>query len=271
MDTTTLESTTPFGWGARFRTTRWSLILAAASDGEEAHTAWDQLYRAYFRPVVARIARERGHEAATEAAQEFFVNHLFDAQRLKKLQRKPGQRFRGWLRTTLRKFLVSQWRFEHQKCRDERRNIALGADDEEGTHPISLLVARQATPDLVLDRNRALALLSDALFRLEREYCKRARRTGVGAARRFELAKRVFLPGADYKMLTHEACASELGISVDATKHLVARLRERYFALCDDELRARVSSDLAEAKRWLREALETPPPPTPEAPPTSEA
>jgi DNA-directed RNA polymerase specialized sigma24 family protein len=258
MDATTLESTTSLGWGTRFRTTRWSVVLAAASGGEHAQAAWAELYRTYFRPLVGLIAPRRGHQVASELAHEFFVNHLFDAQNLTKLQRRPDRRFRGWLSETLRNFLVSQWRFERRKCRDVRRNLALGGDDEEQTHPVSCLVGNQADPEWQAERNRALALLSDVLRTLEREYCQRACAGGVDGARRFELAKRVFLPGADYKMLSLDACASELGIGVDAAKHLVGRLRKRYLALRDRELRRRISSDLEEAKRWLNGALERP-------------
>lgn len=261
MDPITLESTTSLSWGTRFRTTRWSIVLAAASEGEDAQAAWAELYRAYFRPLVTLIARGRGHEIATELAQDFFVNHLFDEQHLRKLERKPNRRFRGWLAEALRNFLVSQWRFERRQCRDVRRNLALGGDDEEHTHPVSSLVGHQADPEWQTERNRALALLSDVLSTLEREYCQRAGAGGVDGRRRFEVAKRVFLPGADYKMISLEVCASELGIGLDATKHLVGRLRKRYLALRDRELRRRISSDLVEAKRWLSGALEMPSPP----------
>jgi hypothetical protein len=262
---TRLDAIGDFHWGDRFRTTRWSLVFAAASGGDEARVALGALYRAYFRPLVELIARQRGREAAPELAHAFFVEHLLDPKKLKKLELRSGGRFRGWLSVTLRTFLVARWRFERRQCRDLRRNVALGGDDEPGTHPASLLVARQINPEQRVERSRALALLSDALHLLEREYCEHAARGGVNGQRRFELASRVFLPGADREMISLETCAFELGLRLDTTKQLVGRLRQRYLDLRDRELRRRISPDLAAAKRWLYEALELPPGAAPES------
>ncbi len=184
---------------------------------------------------------------------------------MQRLERQPGGHFRGWLSKALRTFAVNQWRYERRARRDVRRNVALGDDGDEHAHPLSSLIAPRADPVRQTERNRALTLLSDAVHTLELEYCRHARASGADGARRFELAKRAFLPGVDYEMLSLEACATELNLSMDATKQLVGRLRKRYLALRDRLLCLRVCSDLAEAKRWLYWALETTPPAPPEA------
>jgi DNA-directed RNA polymerase specialized sigma24 family protein len=251
-------------WGGRFRTTRWSLVLAAASEGDAARAALGQLYRTYWYPVFALIARRRGRQAALELTQKFFVNRLVDKGDLKGVQRLPGKRFRGWLFAAVRNFLRSQWKFDHQRIRDESNTVPLSSNDEEPGFPMSSLVAPDRDPERQLQRSRALTLLGDALQCLRREYCAHAAAAGVNAEQRFEIAK-LFLPGVDCDTMDLATCARELDMPPDAAKQLVARLRKRYGQLLEDVLRRDTSSEveLTTAKRSLCEALETPVPPTP--------
>ncbi len=73
MDAITVESTRSQRWGQRFRTTRWSLVLAAASGGDDAPAAFGDLYLMYFQPLVRLLARQRGREEAAEITPAFFV------------------------------------------------------------------------------------------------------------------------------------------------------------------------------------------------------
>lgn len=244
-------------WGVRFRTTRWSVIVAAASDGDRAQAALDKLYRTYFYPLLALAARRRGREAARELTQAFFVKRLLEMNDLRKVERRAGQYFRGWLTSALRSFLANHSKFERQQCRDVTKTVALGHDDDEHAIPTSSLVARGADPEKLSQRAQALTLLAEVMQRLKREYSAHARAAGVDAERRFELAKRVFLPGPDGEELGLSDCARELGMSADATKQLLARLRRRYGELLNEAL-VTSHADLATAQRWLREALETP-------------
>lgn len=242
-------------WGARFRTTRWSVILAAASEGELAKAAFSSLYRAYFYPLVAQLARYRGREGAAELTQAFFVEHLMGRGALSKVERQPGKRFRGWLRTSLRRFSAS-------RVRREKHHVPLGAEGEAHALPVCSIVAREANPEQEAERKRALRLLADALATLRRRYCEYAARSGHDGEARFELARRVFLPRSHADALDLDTCARQLGIGVDATKHLIGRLRKSYGRLLDDTLRREICSDLPRARRWLHAALDVQPSPT---------
>jgi DNA-directed RNA polymerase specialized sigma24 family protein len=249
------------GWGARCRTTRWSVVFAAGTEGEPARAALAELYRAYWNPVLAFIARDCGRGAAAELAQDFFFGRIIAAADLKGIQRLPGQRFRGWLFTAVKSYLSNQRRFHRRQRRDVRRTTSLPPESDSFTFNEggSSLAAAFADPERLLQRARVLALLTEVLQRLRREYCARAVSSGVDAEKRFERLK-VFLPGPQTEPADYAACAEELGTTTDAVKQSVHRLRRRFGALLHELIRQSVRNDdeVAEAKRFLCEALEAP-------------
>jgi hypothetical protein len=94
---------------------------------------------------------------------------------------------------------------------------------------------------------------------LRREYCRNAEAAGVDASRRFDAVK-VFLPGPYTEAADYSACAEALGLSADAVKQLVSRLRRRFGQLLHERIRQSVDgeADVAIAKLLLCQALETP-------------
>ena len=62
---------------AAFHPTRWTLVLRARGEGEEAKIALSDLCEAYYAPVIAFLRRDgRNEEAAREMAHAFFENLL---------------------------------------------------------------------------------------------------------------------------------------------------------------------------------------------------
>lgn len=250
-------------WSGRCRTTRWSVVLAAATEGEQARHALSSLYRAYWRPVYAFIARRRGAQAATELTQAFFVERFVGASDLKNIQRRSGQRFRGWLFTAVQSFLSNQWKFERRQRRDITKTLSCCGSEQGDDSPSPLvLTATGHDPERQLERARALSLLSEVLGRLRHEYCAHAATAGVDGAARFDALK-VFLPGPNAETADYRACAAALGSSSEAVKQVVRRLRLRFADLLNERLRQSAASeaDVALARRALCEALESPAPP----------
>jgi DNA-directed RNA polymerase specialized sigma24 family protein len=250
-------------WSGRCRTTRWSVVLAAATEGEQARRALSALYRAYWHPVHAFIARRRGSQVATELTQAFLVQRFVDSGDLKCVQRRSGQRFRGWLFTALQSFLKNQWKFERRQRRDITKTLSwCGTEPGDDSPPPVVLTATGHDPERQLERARALALLSDVLRQLRHEYCAHAETAGVDGAARFEALK-PFLPGPNAERADYRACAASLGSNADAVKQAVRRLRLRFADLLNERLGRSVKSDaeIALARRALCEALELPAPP----------
>jgi DNA-directed RNA polymerase specialized sigma24 family protein len=244
--------------GGRCRTTRWSVVLAAAEGGETARAALGKLYGMYWRPVFSAIARRRGPIVARELAQAFFVKSLVDRGDLRRIQRLPGQRFRGWLFKALHSFLKNESKFDRRQRRDWRKTVALGGPFDDAAATASLAAALP-DPEQQLQRARVMALLADVLGTLRREYCKSAVAAGVDAERRFEAVK-VFLPGPEAETAVYGDCAAALGMSPDAVKQLVRRLRVRFGQLLHDLIRQSVDTEaeVRAGKRLLCQALEAP-------------
>jgi DNA-directed RNA polymerase specialized sigma24 family protein len=247
---------------AGYRTTRWSRVLEAATDGEEGRAALGWLYRVYWQPVYSFIARRRGAQAAAELTQQFFYERLVAGRDLRRLERRPGQRFRGWLVTALLSFLKTQWRYEHRKMRDSSRTVFLPGSErgEDSAHAV-VPFAREPDPEQQLGRARALALLTEVLGRLRRDYCVNAAKAGVNGDARFDALK-VFLQAPSAEHGDYASHAAALGMTPDAVKQAVRRLRLRFGELLDEALTERAGApiDLGAARRSLLESLESPAP-----------
>jgi RNA polymerase sigma factor (sigma-70 family) len=245
-------------WAGRCRTTHWSVIFAAAAGGPSAQAALSRLYRAYWYPLFAIVAKARGREAAAELTQKFIVERLVDAGDLRRVSQRPGKRFRGWLFTALRSFLKNQWVFERQQCRDVRRTVAFVDDaDSDGAGPkVADLADSTPDPEQQLDRKQALRLVSAALERLRQEYCVKARAAGVDGALRFEALK-AFIPGTDAELERYRSVAQALGMSTEAVKQLVSRLRRNFGEVFVDELvkSGACDGDIAARRRQLQKAV----------------
>lgn len=257
-----LRSGDETGWAGRCRTTCWSAVLAAAAGGPSARVAMSRLYRAYWYPLFAVVARARGREAAAELTHEFIVTRLLESGDLKRVTQRPGERFRGWLFTALRSFLKNEWKHRHRQCRDERKTVAFTGDtDDEHGPRLSALADSQPNPEQLLARAQALSLLSGVLRRLRREYCISASAAGVNGEARFDAVK-AFLPGPDTEAADYRDVAATLGLRSDAVRQLVRRLRLRFGLLLKEELAKRVTGDgdVATAQRLLCQALSSSPP-----------
>jgi hypothetical protein len=232
-------------------------VLAAASGGGAAKSALDWLYRTYWRPLFSLIARAHGAEKAGELTQAFFVSRLVERNDLGRFERRAGHRFRGWLCISVHSFLANQRKFDQRQRRDVKKTVALSCDDDELPCPPACVVS--STPEQQWRRNDALRLLSDVLQRLRREYCAHARAADVDGPRRFEAVKR-FLPGPETEEADYTACAEALGIDREAVRQLVCKLRKRFGALLEEQIRRSTDSeaDAVVAKRQLCEALELP-------------
>src|SRR5262245_306231 len=94
-------------------TTHWSVVLTAADTAAPAAVdALEKLCRAYWPPVYAFVRRQgRNHEDALDLTQEFFARFL--EKKKFKLADPDRGRFRSFLITSLKNFLIDVTRDEH--------------------------------------------------------------------------------------------------------------------------------------------------------------
>ncbi len=157
----------------RFRTTRWSLVVAAGRRDEAGQRALAELCERYWPPVYAFLAHKTGdRERAADLTQGFFAD-LLSREDIGRADRERG-RFRSFLLKSAQNFAA----------KDDARARALKRGG--GDTPVSLEALRledgeafgledMATPEAAFERRWAVAMLDRVMSRLADEYSQRGR------------------------------------------------------------------------------------------------
>jgi RNA polymerase sigma factor (sigma-70 family) len=239
---------------ARFKTTRWSMVLSCsnpATDEEKAQAALGELCKIYWRPLFAFICRQ-GYSVpdAQDLAQEFFAKVLIGG-RLQSADRNRG-RFRSLLLTALQRFLHDQ-ADKHQARKRGGDLHFVSWDDwmaDSASHlPIPQHESDNWSPEKAFDVRWATAVVERALRRLGAE-CEKSGRRHV-----FEVLSSCLT--AERQDVSYATYARTLGIQESAVKNLVHRLRERYRALLREEVGKTVGgeNEIDDELRYLCAAL----------------
>lgn len=222
-----------------FHPTRWTLVLRARGEGEDAKAALADLCAAYYEPVIAFLRREgRGDDAARELAHAFFASVLESGVGAPEPAR---GRFRSYLLGALKHFLSKGREASAAAKRgggSEHVPLASGTDTSPGFQMPAVL-----DDTLVFDREWALTLIGRSLARLEAEH---AQRPDYFAA---------FKPWLDGGANESQAeVARSLGMSETAVKVAIHRLRVRFRELIRAEVLATVH-DPAEVGDEIRHLI----------------
>ncbi len=217
-----------------FPVTCWSLVVAAAA---EAEPSLEALCRQYWHPVYA-VARRVGNdpETAKDLTQGFFAK-LLEKGWLGAANQEKG-RFRTFLVTALKRHMVNEWHREHSAKRGGFAEVVpLDAEHAERIGNLDRL--HELSPDALFDRRWALALLDQAMSRLENEH--------VGS--HFNLLKQCLTAGRGETRYAELAVA--MGTNEGAARVAVHRLRKRYRAVIREEV-ARTLADESEVDDEMR-------------------
>ncbi len=240
--------------GARFKTTRWSLILSSLddeSDEGKAREALSQLCRIYWRPIFAFVCR-KGHPVpdAQDLTQDFFVTVL-KGNFLQQADHERG-RFRSFLFKSLQNFLHDA----HDKTRALKRGgeMQIVSWDEwmaEAPSRLTLSVAalKSWPPEQIFDVRWAATVAEQALRRLQEECEARGRR------RLFDILSGSLM--AEREDVSYESLARELGSGTAEIRRALHRLRQRYRQLLREEVAGTVEqdADIDAELRYLVSAL----------------
>src|SRR5687767_13008565 len=206
---------------ARFMTTRWSIVAAAAGPGnasDHRRVALEGLCRTYWYPLYAFV-RRRGYDAerAQDLTQDFFARFL-EKNDVAAARSERG-RFRSFLLASMKHFLANDW--------DRERALKRGG----GAAPLSFdagaaetRYAREpshdVTPERLFDRGWALTVLSEALKSLRYRYAR------DGQEALFEKLKPFITSG--HEPPPYHDLAGELHMNSATVRVAVHRLRQRY-------------------------------------------
>jgi RNA polymerase sigma factor (sigma-70 family) len=212
--------------GAAFTTTHWSVVLEAQGESPAAQEALEKLCRAYWWPLYGFVRRNGYNPEESQDLTQGFFALLLEHRDLDAVRREKG-RLRSYLLTSLKNFLA--------KAR--RRELAIKRGAGQALVPLDELLARERadlepadnlTADRIFERRWALTLLDQVLTRLESEY------RSAGNGKLFDSLKE-FLSDEPNRRSQAEV-AAELGMTENAVKQAVHRLRQRYRELLRDEI-----------------------------------
>jgi RNA polymerase sigma factor (sigma-70 family) len=224
-----------------FPTTEWTIVLEAReTPGETQARALNSLCQAYWQPVF-RYVRSRGHPAcdAEDLTQGFFQD-LLKRNFLAKTHPDAG-RFRAFVLASLKNFLHNQWR----KSQAAKRFVQAQPVTEDllETHG-----ADAGPADELFDQSWAHTLVSLARKKLHTEF------ENAGKLKEFQVLEPFLIPN---ETLTQTQAAEQLGLSEGGVRIAIHRLRKRFSALVEREVRRIVadSSEVGSEMRYLLDCL----------------
>jgi len=185
-----------------------------------------ELCRSYWYPLYAFVRRKgHGPHDAQDLTQAFFAR-LLEKNYVGQADRERG-RFRTFLLTALTHFLADEWDKARRLKRGGGREIisfdAVSAEERYRMEPIEQLDAAR-----LYERRWVTTLLDQVLARMEQEY----RDSGKG--RLFDGLKSSLI--AENSGLSYAQVGARLGLTEDAVKQAVHRMRRRYGELFREEI-----------------------------------
>jgi len=234
-----------------FRTTRWTLVRAASGvPSGERREALETLCTSYWPPVYAFVRRQGATPVLAEDLTQAFFARLLEKDGLRLADPERG-RFRSFLLGALRHFLANEKdREQAQKRGGGRAPLSLDASALHGLESaLGLEPATGLTPERQFERAWAGAVLARAQARLAEE------QEQAGKSAQW-LALEPHLSNTDERGHGSDL-AQRLGISENAVRVALHRLRRRFGELVRDEVRETVGpGEVEDEVRQLLRALE---------------
>ena len=232
-----------------FVTTHWSVVLAAGqADTTTALSALEELCRTYWFPLYAYV-RRRGHQPAEaqDLTQEFFLR-LIEKQSVRLANSERG-RFRSFLLTSLKNFLINEW----GKARAAKRGGGQSFQPLEWDGAESRYLAEPSqdlTPDRLFDKRWAVTIVERAQHRLREEYVAASKLPLFE-----ELQGHVWGEGA----AGYAGSAARLNTTEGALRIAAHRMKDRFRSLLREEVaHTAASTDEIDAElRYLVSVLRT--------------
>jgi RNA polymerase sigma-70 factor (ECF subfamily) len=231
---------------AHFATTHWSVVLEAGEDGSpSATTAMERLCRTYWYPLYAYV-RRAGYstEDAQDLTQDFFAR-LLAKNYLELADRKRGK-FRTFLLTSMKNHMTNDF---HHRARAKRGGGAqivwldgLAAETRFAAEP-----ADANSPETFYERRWARTLLETSLRRLHEEYRSHGRGAVYDALKDYVWGEK--------NTATYAEIAAQLGLTEEAVKKVVQRMRQRLRALLREEIGQTVTT-VGEVEEEMRHIVQ---------------
>jgi len=224
-----------------FATTHWSVVLAARASTPEGAAALEKLCRTYWYPLYAYVRRRGFSEHDAQDLTQGFFAQLLDRQSMQGVTKDKG-RFRSFLLASINYFIADQRDgAAAQKRGGGRQVLSFDAQAAETRYRMEPVDSR--TPETIFEQRWAMTLLDQVLAKLGQEF------SDTGKRELFERLKTFLVEGSVDK--TYAEVAREVGMTEEAVKKAVQRMRRRYHQLFREEI-AQTVANSAEVDEELR-------------------
>lgn len=226
-----------------FHDTRWTLVSRSRGSDTQAKAALSELCEAYYAPVVAFLQRDgRTEDVARELAHDFFAK-LLGGGAIEGADPLRG-RFRSYLLAALKRFAADQRDRAHAVKRGGGKiHVVIEAEGESTGAGLQIADETVEAPDAAFDRQWALTVLARSMTALENTMREE------GKSAHFDELKPWLTAEGD---ATPQSMAAEkLGMSVEAVKVAVHRLRKRF----RDAVKAEIAQTVSD-EETVREELD---------------
>jgi len=226
-----------------FTTTHWSMVLEAQGESPGAHEALENLCRSYWRPIYSFARREGTNpEEAKDITQGFFAL-ILERKDFQSVRQEKG-RLRSFLLASLKHFMANE--------RREAATIKRGGGqtliplDEVEFYDSGEFDRETLSADLLYDRRWAVTVLERVFARLREE--------SQGSANAPLLERLNTLLSDEPDRPSQAEIAREFGMTENAVKQALHRLRQRYRQLLCEEVAHTVATP-AEIEDELRHLI----------------
>ncbi len=224
--------------------THWSVVLAAGqSASKAAENALEELCRMYWYPLYAYLRRKGYSEHDAQDLTQGFFEHLIERRTIESVGREKGK-FRSFLLSCLNYFLAHEReRAGAQKRGGGRELISLNGEEAEQRYRLEPRDER--SPERIFEHRWAMTLLDQVLAQLAREFQETGRENLFQKVRPFLVEGKGNGP--------YRQAADEIGMSEEAFKKAVQRMRRRYSELFRSEIAHTVATkeEVDEELRYL--------------------
>lgn len=207
----------------QFPQTRWSLVLAAGSNDEEA---LNELFQIYWFPVYASFRDHAGnHHDAEDLVQRLFTQ-LHRRRDFEKLDPEKG-RFRSYLKAAIKHQFYNH--LDRQGAiKRGGHDVIVSIDQQAAEHRYSAEPSHGEDPATLFDRRWIMTILEASKTDLRREYAEKERRN------EFEVLEDFLIPNA--REIPYEDVASQLGRKPGSVRVAAFRIRKRYRELIRERI-----------------------------------
>jgi RNA polymerase sigma-70 factor (ECF subfamily) len=206
----------------------------------------EKLCRAYWYPLYAYVRRDGHSTHKAEDLTQAFFERLLDKNFLANVRPEHG-RFRAFLLTALKHFIVNEWHAGQAQKRGGGCRI-VSFDDPNSELRYEVESADHLTPELLFHKRWALTVVQRVMAKLEAEFRDEKKADLFDDLKGFLVEK---------KATSHAKIAARHDISVNSVGVTICRLRKRYAELLREEIAETVKdpAEINDEIRFLIKAL----------------